>query len=68
MSRANPRRFYIVWSPEGEAPPQVKHETFEAAKIASKSMANNHRGQTFFVLMACHGVCKPVDQPVEQVA
>jgi hypothetical protein len=50
---------FIVWSPDGETPPKVVHDTHGAAHFAAKQMAQSHPGVTFMVMqrsgrMFCH--------------
>jgi hypothetical protein len=49
-----PRRFYVVWSPQG-GPPVVRFPTFQAARSAAIRLSNKHAGQDFFVLQSCWG-------------
>lgn len=41
---------YIVWSPNGEAPPKVAHESHNAACHAAWMMAKQYPGQTFYIM------------------
>ena len=45
-----PEPFYIVFSPEGDAPPRITHTTHKAAHFAARAMAQLHKGQTFYVM------------------
>lgn len=42
--------FYTVFSPQGEAPAKVQHETRGAAKFAASQMAKFHPGREFYVM------------------
>ena len=48
--------FYIVFSPQGDTPPKVQHETHGAAKFAAEQMAKFNPGREFFVMKS---VSKP---------
>ena len=43
-------KFYIVFSPQGEAPAKVVHQTHKDALKVAWSMSRLHRGQEFFVM------------------
>lgn len=45
-----PTPFYIVFSPDGEAPAKVTHATHGAAHYAAQAMAKLHKGQSFYVM------------------
>jgi hypothetical protein len=49
-----PRRFYLVWSPQG-GPPVVRYPSFYAARSAAIRLSNKLPGQDFFVLASCWG-------------
>jgi hypothetical protein len=53
--------FYTVYSPEGETPAKVQHETHGDALFAAKQMAKFHPGQTFFVMKSAS---KPITKDV----
>lgn len=40
---------WIVWSPTGPSNPRFRHSTRQEARAAARSMAQTHRGQTFYV-------------------
>lgn len=44
--------FYIIWSPQGQTPPRYTHKDYNEAKRAAISMAQQHPGQEFFVMLA----------------
>ena len=45
-----PTPFYIVFSPDGDAPAKVTHPTHGAAHYAAQAMAKLHKGQSFYVM------------------
>lgn len=45
-----PKGPFIVWSPEGEAPAKVEHATHGKALWAAWKLAEEHPGQTFYVM------------------
>jgi hypothetical protein len=51
---ADPKRFFVFWSPQG-GPPVVRYPTFQAARSAAVRLSNKHAGQDFFVLASCWG-------------
>jgi hypothetical protein len=50
----DPRRFYVVWSPQG-GPPVVRFPSFNAARSAAIRLSGRFPGQDFFVLASCLG-------------
>jgi hypothetical protein len=57
-----PRRFFVVWSPQG-GPPIVRFPSFAAARSVAIRMTQKFPEQDFFVLASCWGkLAKP---PVE---
>jgi hypothetical protein len=51
---AEPKRFFVVWSPQG-GPPVVRFASFNEARSAAIRLSNKHTGQDFFVLASCWG-------------
>lgn len=50
MPDPHPKRFFIVFSPEGETPPVKVHATHKEAFSAAHMMAKRHPGRSFFVM------------------
>lgn len=46
---------WIVWSPQGEAPPRVVHETHFLANDEAERLARENPGKEFFVCMLFEG-------------
>jgi hypothetical protein len=44
--------FYIVWSPTGHTPPQIKHETRPGAVAEAERLARSNPGHDFYVMAA----------------
>jgi len=44
--------FFIVWSPQGAAPPKHRHADHESAVREAERLASIHRGSIFYVLQA----------------
>ena len=44
--------FWIIWSPEGKSPPNVRHTSKAEATEVAESMARQHRSCRFFVMKA----------------
>lgn len=42
--------FYTVYSPQGEAPAKVQHNTHGEALFAARRMSKLHPGQEFYVM------------------
>jgi hypothetical protein len=51
---AEPKRFFVVWSPQG-GPPVVRYPSFGAARGAAVRLSQKHPEQDFFVLASCWG-------------
>jgi hypothetical protein len=49
-----PRRFFVVWSPQG-GPPIVRFPSFAAARSVAIRMTQKFPEQDFFVLASCWG-------------
>jgi hypothetical protein len=49
-----PRRFFVVWSPQGD-PPVVRFPGFNAASSAAIRLSTKSPEQDFFVLASCWG-------------
>lgn len=56
-------KFYIVYSPEGNAPAKVQHRTKGAALWVARRMAALHPGQTFYVMKSAS---KPITGTVSE--
>ena len=52
--RPDPKRFYVVWSPQG-GPPVVRYPTFESARAAATRLSHKLPEKDFFVLASCWG-------------
>ena len=50
----DPRRFYVVWSPQG-GPPVARYPSFGAARTAAVRLSLKLPGQDFFVLASRWG-------------
>jgi hypothetical protein len=50
----DPKRFFVVWSPQG-GPPVVRFPNFGAARSAAIRLSLKHPEQDFFVLQSCWG-------------
>jgi hypothetical protein len=50
----DPKRFFVVWSPQG-GPPVVRHASFGAARSAAIRLTMKFPEQDFFVLQSCWG-------------
>lgn len=48
---ADTDEFYLVWNPNGHNP-QHRHTSYESAAAEAKRLAEQNRGQSFFVLAA----------------
>jgi hypothetical protein len=46
------KQFWLVWSPNGLAPPRFRHDTKQAAETEAVRLARLNRGEEFFVLEA----------------
>lgn len=57
---AKHEQFFLVWSPQGQTPPVVRHPTRAEAVIEAKRLAAQRPGAEFFVL-ASVGCAKRVD-------
>jgi hypothetical protein len=51
-SPPDPRRFYVVWSPQG-GPPVVQIATFQEARTAANRLSLKNPDRNFFVLASC---------------
>jgi hypothetical protein len=61
----DPRKFYVVWSPQG-GPPVVRYPSFESARIAASRLSLKIPGQDFFVLASCwERIGATATEPVE---
>jgi hypothetical protein len=68
----DPRKFYVVWSPQG-GPPVARYPSFGAARGAAVRLSMKLPEQDFFVLASCWGrIARPATEPealaVEPVA
>jgi hypothetical protein len=65
---ADPKRFYVVWSPQG-GPPVVRYPTFESARAAATRLSRKHPESDFFVLASCWGriATPPIEPQAEAV-
>ena len=55
----DPRKFYVVWSPQG-GPPVARFPSFNAARSAAVRLSSRYSEQDFFVLASCWGrIAKP---------
>ncbi len=52
LVRAMADEFYIIWSPEGETPPQQRHFTYKAASTGAWIMSRRRPGRSFYVMKA----------------
>lgn len=60
-------KFFIVFNPDGEAPPVRQHKTREAAFGVAHMMAARHPGKTFHVMQsASKGITKPAEAVAEE--
>jgi hypothetical protein len=50
----DPRKFWVVWSPQG-GPPVVRFPNFEKARGAASFLSKKHPERDFFVLVSCWG-------------
>ena len=50
----DPRRFYVVWCPQG-GPPVVRYPTFGGARTAAVRLTLKYPERDFFVLASCWG-------------
>jgi hypothetical protein len=48
----DPRKFYVVWSPQG-GPPVFRYPSFEAARRSAFLLSRKLPEQDFFVLASC---------------
>jgi hypothetical protein len=48
----DPRRFFLIWSPQG-GPPVVRFPSFNAARAIAIRLSLKHPEQDFFVLASC---------------
>jgi len=51
-----PSSFFIVWSPEGATPPEMRYATHDQAREAAEGMALLHPNQKFYPLF-CNEYC-----------
>jgi hypothetical protein len=59
----DPRKFYVVWSPQG-GPPVARYPSFGAARTAAVRLSLKLPGQDFFVLGSCWGrIATPAKEP-----
>lgn len=56
----SPTKFWLVWSPQGVAPPRHRHATLAAATNEAKRLAAMRPGCEFFVVEAV-GCARKVD-------
>jgi hypothetical protein len=59
----DPRRFWVVWSPQG-GPPVARIASFEEARAAAQRLSNRKPEQDFFVLASCWGKRGTPAEPV----
>lgn len=53
---------FIVYSPEGEAPPRIHHKSHKAAFHQAHRLAKSNPGRRFFVMkMASNQIMVPAD-------
>jgi hypothetical protein len=58
----DPRKFYVVWSPQG-GPPVARYPSFGAARGAAVRLSLRFPEQDFFVLASCWGrIAKPATE------
>lgn len=50
-----PKAIYIVFSPEGDTPPRIFHESHADAERVAWEMARRHPDKTFYVAKVRHG-------------
>lgn len=67
---AHKKQFFIVFSPEGAAPPKVVHSTHKGALFAAAQMAGRNPEASFFVMGSMSARAKPREQapPAEEMA
>jgi len=52
VASEKPKRIYIVFSPDGETPPKVIHDSHKQAHFAAQRMATLNPGRTFHVMQS----------------
>jgi hypothetical protein len=53
------KQFFIVFSPDGETPPKIVHETHQGALYAAVQMAKRNPEASFFVMGSMSAPVKP---------
>jgi hypothetical protein len=50
----DPKKFFVVWSPQG-GPPIVRYPSFTAARASAVRLCRNYPEKDVFVLASCWG-------------